>query len=59
MLAAMFRVADQALATRIDNPVHQFEWHLPDHDRKFVGDLGDIANAIATLYAQPYRAENG
>ena len=58
MFAVVFGVSCQALAARVDDPVHQFEWYLPDCDRKFVGYLGNIANAIATLYAQPNRTEN-
>ena len=32
VLAAMFRVADETLALRIDNPIHQFQGDLADHD---------------------------
>ncbi len=53
MLPAVFRVADELLALRIDNEVEQLQGHLADDDGKFVRNLGDIAQAIAPLHRQP------
>ena len=50
--AAMSGVTDQALLFRIDHPIHQFQRHLTDQDRKVVGYLSHIAVTVAILDCQ-------
>jgi hypothetical protein len=52
VLATMFGITDQAMISKIDDEVQQFQWNLTDQDRAIVGDFGNVAEAVAPLDRQ-------
>src|SRR5436189_266009 len=54
VLAAVGRVADQALAAGVDDEVEKLEWDLTDQHRHIVGNFHDVGCAIAALDGQAY-----
>ena len=49
----MLGIPDEPLPLRIDQPIHQFQGDLTDHQGKFVWNLSHIADAITPLDGQP------
>ena len=55
LLAAVIGVADEALADRIDDEIQSFQRNLADENGTFVGYLGRLDDAVASLDGQANR----
>ena len=58
VFAAVLGVADEALASRVDDPVEQFERNLADQDGELIADLADVDRTISSLDGQTHRAKH-
>src|SRR5437870_9508703 len=54
VLAAVFRVADQALSLGIDDKIESLQRKLANQDRTSVGHFGDVAVKDPLLKCQPH-----
>src|SRR5207247_2914095 len=58
LFAAMGRIADQAAALQIDDPIHHFQRDLADKNGIAFGNLDYICDAIATHYFDAHGPED-